>query len=208
MKDSSHEHFFDYWNGLEVTETPDGLSVGTYDIMFHWERPLMASFAAVLLDTPGDLLEIGFGAGIAATEFQLRSPTTHTIMEPHPKLYERAVAWKERYNTDIRLVADFWQNQANRLGRFHAIFYDSYSPAERIEDDSFAFFQLAAKQLLVPGGKLGFWHPGTALRDSFQRELLRFFRQVTIYPVHGLEPTPECLRRGFGSTMIAPVATL
>jgi len=208
MKDSSPDDFFGYWNALDVSESPDGLSVGAYDIMFNWERPLMESFARLLLDEPGDLLEIGFGAGIAATEFQLRAPKTHTILEPHPKLFERAVAWKENYRTEIRLVRDFWQHQVHRMGRFNAIFYDSYSPAERVEEDSFAFFRLAAEHLLVPGGKLGFWHPGTALRESFQRELLTLFRQLTIYPVHGLEPTPECRRKGFGSTMIAPVAKL
>ena len=52
-----------------------------HEIMEDWQRPLMEAMAEVACETGGDVLEIGFGRGIAATCIQELGVRSHTIIE-------------------------------------------------------------------------------------------------------------------------------
>ncbi len=199
-------HFFRYWNSLDAKYTEEGLKVGEHWVTYKWEKPLMQELARAVTESHGNVLEVGFGLGLSAEYIQEFGVKSHTILEPHPKIFEAALEWKKRFKAEIHLINDFWQNQINSLGRYDAILYDSYSPDECIEQDSFRFLRLAAQQLLSKEGRLSFWYPKDALPEHYQRELLKHFKCLTLFPVHELTPSKECKQLGFGSTMIVPVA--
>ena len=62
-------------------------------IMMDWEHPIMSASAAYITENGGDILEIGFGMGISAGYIQSHSISSHTIIEPHPQMVEKAVEW-------------------------------------------------------------------------------------------------------------------
>jgi guanidinoacetate N-methyltransferase len=198
--------FFRHWNGLRPTQTADGLRVGDYDVAYAWEAPLMREFARVVTEVGGDVLEIGFGLGMSARYIQEFGVRSHTIVEPHPEIFDAALRWKATHRSDIRLINDFWQRCHAELDRYDGIFYDSFSPDMSIRADSFEFFRLAAERLLRPGGRLTFWCKEETLAPDYQQQLLEYFGRLSIHAVRDLAPTDECRRRGFRTTMIVPVA--
>ena len=51
------------------------------EVMMSWEDSLMKRHAEVVCENGGDVLEIGFGMGIAANYIQELNPSSHTIVE-------------------------------------------------------------------------------------------------------------------------------
>ena len=64
-------------------------------IMMDCEHPIMSASAAYVTEGGGDILEIGFGMGISANYIQSHSISSHTIIEPHPQMVEKAVEWSK-----------------------------------------------------------------------------------------------------------------
>ena len=86
-------NFLETWKAGRVTVRDGCLFVGDTPAMFEWERPLMGSFAAALEVAGSDILEIGFGLGIFATEVQSLRPRSHVIVEAHAEIAARARIW-------------------------------------------------------------------------------------------------------------------
>lgn len=114
----------------EVLEDDEGLHVGEHCIMHRNEEPFIrASVREICLRVfPQSVLEIGFGFGFTACEFQKCGVKRHVIIEPHPKLYERAKElFKDRKN--VIVINDFWQNI--KLDEdFDLLYYDPYELAD------------------------------------------------------------------------------
>jgi guanidinoacetate N-methyltransferase len=198
--------FFDTWASAPVSWGEEVVRVGDAPITYAWERPLMEAYAAALCRPDCDLLEIGFGMGLFAEAAAKRGVKSHTIVEPHPEILARAQAFAARGEGRVCVLGDYWQRCQGELGSFDAIFYDSWSPVETRLDDLDAFFTLAAVRLLRPDGLLAFWVPGTTLGEAMQAVALASFDSLSLTAVRGLEPTPECRQRGFGSTMLIAIA--
>ena len=64
-------------------------------IMMAWEHPLMKRHAEIVCQNGGDILEIGFGMGISAQYIQEYDIDSHTIIEIHPEIAEKAREWAE-----------------------------------------------------------------------------------------------------------------
>ena len=47
------------------------------EVMMRWETPIMEKSAAFVCENGGDILEIGFGMGIASDAIQTHQPATH-----------------------------------------------------------------------------------------------------------------------------------
>ena len=60
------------------------------EIMMDWETNLMQEHAKVVTENGGDILEIGFGMGISAGYMHSHSINSHTIIENHPQIIEKA----------------------------------------------------------------------------------------------------------------------
>ena len=64
-----------------------------FQVMMSWEDSIMKASADYVCEGGGDILEIGFGMGISANYIQANSITSHTIVENHPQVIEKAKAW-------------------------------------------------------------------------------------------------------------------
>jgi len=97
---------------------------GRFQVMMEWERPYMEACIDAL-EPKGDVLEIGFGCGYSSTHIQSYLPKSHTIIEYHPIVFEKAQEWAQSYE-NITLVQDTWQHALDSLGVFDSIFFDDY----------------------------------------------------------------------------------
>lgn len=88
----------------------------------EWEKPYMEAWVNIL-KPHGNVLEIGFGSGWAASYIQEHKPKSHTIIEVDSLLAKKA---KEKYSK-IKFVEGEWEEQLPQLGTFDTIFSDSYT---------------------------------------------------------------------------------
>lgn len=95
-------------------------------VMHVAETDVMKEFAKVVTQNGGDILEIGFGMGISATEIQTYDIKSHTIIEKHPEIYKKACEWaKDKPNVTI-LHGD-WYHILPVIGKtFDGIFHDTH----------------------------------------------------------------------------------
>lgn len=100
------------------------LKDGKFQVMMEWEKPYMKACIEVLAPH-GDVLEVGFGCGYASSYIQEFNPKSHTIIEYHPVVAEKARNWAKG-KKNIHIVEDTWQNALKTLGKFDAIFFDDY----------------------------------------------------------------------------------
>lgn len=100
------------------------LKEGKFQVMMQWEKPYMEACIDALQPF-GDVLEIGFGCGYSASHIQTYFPKSHTIVEFHPEVIQKAKRWASHY-TNIHIVEDTWQKALSQLGVFDAIFFDDY----------------------------------------------------------------------------------
>lgn len=107
------------------------LKEGKFQVMMQWEKPYMEACIDALQPF-GDVLEIGFGCGYSASHIQTYFPKSHTIVEFHPEVIQKAKRWASHY-TGIHIVEDTWQKALSKLGVFDAIFFDDY-PLESEEE--------------------------------------------------------------------------
>jgi len=63
-----------------------------FEVMMDWEDSIMKASADYVCSNGGDILEIGFGMGISAGHIQANSISSHTIVENHPQVIEKAQA--------------------------------------------------------------------------------------------------------------------
>ena len=90
----------------------------------EWERPYMEACIDALSPC-GDVLEIGFGCGYSAERIQEHRPRSHTIIEFHPMVAERAREWAKGRD-GVRIVEGTWQEKLEELGKFDEVFFDDY----------------------------------------------------------------------------------
>jgi protein arginine N-methyltransferase 2 len=100
--------------------TSDFLS---YEVMMDWEDPLMSHHANIVCHNQGDILEIGFGMGIASDYIQSLNPTSHTIVEIHPQIYSNLETWASG-KTNVTIYNSDWFDIKDSLGQYDGILYD------------------------------------------------------------------------------------
>jgi len=99
---------------------------GSY-VMHICELRLMQKMAEKATENGGDILEVGFGMGLASDAIQSNpNVTSHTIIELHPTIYEKALEWaKDKPNVNI-ILGD-WMNVVPHLTqKFDGIFHDTH----------------------------------------------------------------------------------
>ncbi|QZA58363.1 hypothetical protein [Candidatus Rhabdochlamydia porcellionis] len=121
-------------NGKEILLKED-----TFQVMMEWEKPYMQACIDELQPF-GDILEIGFGLGYSATHIQSYKPKSHTIIEYHPLIAQRARDFAKKY-PHVTIIEDTWQNALKDLGVFDCVFFDDYplesqQYLEKIEKES------------------------------------------------------------------------
>ncbi len=181
------------WEREPVEFTKDKLLIGGQQVMMSWETPIMHKMAEILIShtSGGDILEVGFGMGISATEIQRLGVRSHTILEPHPQIYEQALIWKDKQpHADITIIKDYWQNMEDKLPQYDGIFFDTFSLTfEETDRKRFHFLQVASEKLLKPDGALTFFYLRPQLALPYQDQLFAYFQKILIERLHIASPS-------------------
>ncbi|MEO1524269.1 MAG: amino acid adenylation domain-containing protein [Planctomycetota bacterium] len=188
---SLHEHAKRMVPGSDAPHLPRDLSteqLADQEIMEDWQTPLMRSMVQWVTESEGDLLEIGFGRGVAATAIQEAGVRSHTVIEMNPhSITDHFHPWRERYaDREIHLVEGRWQDALDQLNEYDAVFFHAFpmNEAEFVDyvaqSATFAehFFPVAAR-LLRPGGVFTYLSTEIdSLSRRHQRSLLSHFEEV------------------------------
>ena len=94
-------------------------------VMMDWEDSIMEASANYVCQNGGDILEIGFGMGISADYIQDNNITSHTIVELHPDILNKAYAWAEG-KENVNIIAGDWYSSLDVLGTYDGVFYDTF----------------------------------------------------------------------------------
>lgn len=178
------------------------IAMDDQDIMEDWQRPIMSEMARVATARGGDILEIGFGRGIASDMIQATIPATHTIIDCNPTVVHACHAWAGQYpGCKFHIIEGRWEDTLSDLGTYDGILFHTYplSNDEYVDHVmhgvTFAanFFPVAAK-LLKPGGQFTYFtNEADSLSRAHQRLLHKYFHQISLRIVHDL-PVPENTR--------------
>ena len=172
------------------------------EIMEDWQSDVMRAMAAEACAGGGDILEIGFGRGVASDFIQTHDIASHTIIECNPTIIERAETWRgERADRDIRIISGLWQDTIDDLELFDGIFFHTY-PLDHEEFIEYVFkgatfaehFFDAAAAHLKPGGSFTYLTMEIdSLSREHQRALLRRFSTISLRRLSDLG-VPESTR--------------
>jgi guanidinoacetate N-methyltransferase len=144
------------WKELNAEFSDNHLIIGGMVVMSRWEENYMRELAEIATSNGGDILEVGFGMGISASFVEKHDITSHTIIEAHPKVFEKAREWEETlpHKKRIKLLEGLWQDLVGDLpaNNYDGILFDTYPVTkEEIHRNHFPFFKHAYR-LLKPGG--------------------------------------------------------
>jgi len=142
-------------------------------IMMDWEHPVMSASAAYVTDGGGDILEIGFGMGISAGYIQSHSISSHTIIEPHPQMVQKAVEWSNG-KSNVTIVSQSWADVTGSLGRYDGIFYDTSF------DDRHNLFSSSLSGLTKSGTKLSVFNSVSSETNDHNIEMT--YKQINVTP--------------------------
>ena len=142
-------------------------------IMMDWEHPAMSASAAYITENGGDILEIGFGMGISAGYIQSHSISSHTIIEPHPQIVEKAVEWSNG-KSNVTIISQSWADVTGSLGTYDGIFYDTSF------DDKGNLFSSSLSELIKTGTKLSVFNSYSTETNDYNIEMN--YKQINIIP--------------------------
>lgn len=131
-----------------------------FEVMMNWEDSIMKASADYVCENGGDILEIGFGMGIAADYIQANNVNSHTIIDNHPQVIEKLKAWAKN-KTNVTIVEGDWYSVKDSLATYDGIFYDTWG------DDNVNSFTTVLPTLIKSGGKTTWWNNFTDSDDVF-----------------------------------------
>ena len=126
-------------------------ALGEVQVMMDWEDDIMEASADYVCENGGDILEIGFGMGIAADYIQANSITSHTIVENHPQVIERARTWASG-KSNITIVEGDWYTIKDSLSTYDGVFYDTWG------EEDWSRFGSNIASLCKSGAKVTWWN--------------------------------------------------
>lgn len=181
------------------------------DIMEDWQIPIMKEMAGIVSVTGGDVLEVGFGRGVASSFIQEAGVRSHTIVECNDSVVERYEQWKRPYReSEIRLLHGRWQDQEELLGQYDAILFHAYPLNEEeyveyvLQSDTFAdhFFATAAQHLRTGGVFTYMTNEIDSLSRGHQRQLLKHFASFEVALAENLALPEDTRDALWGPSMV------
>lgn len=92
-------------------------------ILSEWKKNYTQALISALKPS-GNVLEIGFGVGIAANLTQNNyHPKSLTIIESDPQMADAAKNWAKQQK-NVTVIEGNWQTQLPKLGKFDTIFFN------------------------------------------------------------------------------------
>ena len=145
-----------------------------FEVMMNWEDSIMKASSDYICENGGDILEIGFGMGISANYIQANSISSHTIIENHPQVIEKAKVWASG-KPNVTIIEGDWYSVKDSLSTYDGLFYDTFG------DDDIDNFTRVLPTLMKSGGKATWWNNFTNSDDVF-------FVNGTTYEIINVNP--------------------
>ena len=115
-------------------------------VMMGWERPIMHKSVQILNVRGRRVLNVGFGLGIIDTLLQNELPSSHTIIEAHPDVYEYML--KNGWEKKAKILFGRWQDHLDNLEQYDCVYFDTFG---EYYDDLFDFHQVIVNHLSFDG---------------------------------------------------------
>lgn len=202
------------WLKQEACFLPKELNIKGFQVMQRWEDNYMKALATTAASKGGDVLEIGFGLGMAASYIEKsKKIKTHTVIECHPGVIKQAQRMFAKQIKDGRmiLIQGFWEDVCKELKSesFDGILFDS-SPLDK-ETHFFQFFPFFKEgyRLLKKGGIFTYFSDEA---KGFSKEHMRVLKQAGFkeenmgYKICNIRPPKSC-RYWDNKTIIVPIVT-
>ncbi len=189
------------WETTRAEYDQSRLIIDGQQVMQDWERPLMHEMARVATEGHGDVLEIGFGMGISASYMVEMRVRSYTVVECNDDVARFFEEWRKQYpDVPTRLIQGRWEDVADQLGEYDAVFFDTYPLDEEdfyrhvIESITFAqsFFPTAARCLRKGGVFTYYTNEIDTFSRRHQRLVLEHFDTFSLSVVKSLKPPPDC----------------
>lgn len=123
-------------------------------VMMDWEAPVMYKHAMMVSYPGADVLEIGFGMGISADYIQQNRPNSHTIVEIHPLIAQKAREWAKDKNY-VRIIEGDWIDVIDEIIKikYNGIFFDSHA-----DENKAKFKELVVDKCIKSGGIFSYFN--------------------------------------------------
>jgi len=145
------------------------------EVMMDWENTLMSASAAYVCENGGDILEIGFGMGISAGYIQEHSITSHTIIENHPQIIEKAYTWAQG-KTNVNIITGSWFDIRSELNTYDGLFYDTFG------DNNWQQFSSSLSSLVKNNAKVTWWNNLESESNIYNIDNVSY-KKISITPV-------------------------
>lgn len=138
--------------------------------MSEHEDLIMRRSAEIICQKGGDILNVGFGMGIIDGYIRQLNPTSHTIIEAHPGVVQRAFELDfdktaTIHQTDWRQLVEDW---IQRDIKFDGIYFDTIILDWHVNE--WLDFSKIAHQLVKPGGIYAYFnHNAAALEPNLEQ---------------------------------------
>lgn len=126
------------------------------EVMGRWETPLMQVHSNLCAHNNGDILEIGFGLGISASQIQDIGVNSHTIIEIHPVIAQKAREWAVGKN-GVNIIEGDWYDLKDQIiqKKYDGIFFDPHMDPNR-----HLFRSEVVEKSIKPRGVFTWFHYG------------------------------------------------
>lgn len=198
------------WCKSPAIFTKNSLIIAGHSVMENWETNYMKMLASIVTKNGGDILEVGFGLGIA-THFirQHNNIRNHTIIEFHPDVIKncKKIYSKEIKSGKIKLLEGFWEDVVPKLpdNSFDGTLFDTYPLSEeQIHKNHFWFFK-EAHRLLRKNGILTYYSDES---KSFSKEHIKKLHEAGFRKIDSkickVNPPKNCMY-WTKKTILAPI---
>jgi len=91
------------WINGKLNKKKDGYYIDDEWILYDWEDGVLQKGVEWLCKKYEfeSVLELGFGVGWTATEFQRQGIKRHVILEPNKEVYKKALEWNKNHNAEV-----------------------------------------------------------------------------------------------------------
>lgn len=91
------------WINGKLNKKEDGYYIDDEWILYDWEDGVLQKGVEWLCKKYEfkSVLELGFGVGWTATEFQRQGIKRHVILEPNKEVYKKALEWNKNHNAEV-----------------------------------------------------------------------------------------------------------
>ena len=126
---------------------PDGRIV-----MHSWETPIMKKMSEWVCSNGGDILEVGYGMGIASNFIQQQKINSHTICEINDDVLSNLKEWSSD-KPNVKILEGDWFDNIDKMKTYDGILFDTFD-----DTNLFYFVEEVVYELSKKDTKFTIWH--------------------------------------------------